>query len=194
MSAPLLIKGGRVLDPSLNLDGTRDVLIVDGLVSAVAEGLEAPEGARVIDATGLLVTPGLIDLHVHLREPGGEHKETIATGARAAAAGRLHCDLCNAQHGPGGGRPRGCRLRPGAGSGRAARRVCIRSARFRTDRKVGNWPPSGRWWRPERWASPTTGIPSWIPDSCGARWNMHRRSTYRSRTIQRIWGSRGRGL
>ncbi len=87
MSAPLLIKGGRVLDPSLNLDGTRDVLIVDGLVSAVAEGLEAPEGARVIDATGLLVTPGLIDLHVHLREPGGEHKETIATGARAAAAG-----------------------------------------------------------------------------------------------------------
>ena len=87
MSRPLLIRGGRVLDPSQDLDETRDVLIVDGLVAGVGEGLDAPEGAQEIDASGLLVTPGLIDVHVHLREPGGEHKETIATGVRAAAAG-----------------------------------------------------------------------------------------------------------
>ena len=87
MSRPLLIRGGRVLDPSQDLDATRDVLIVDGLVARVGEGLDAPEGAQEIDASGLLVTPGLIDVHVHLREPGGEHKETIATGVKAAAAG-----------------------------------------------------------------------------------------------------------
>jgi len=87
MSVPLLIRGGRVVDPSQDLDGTRDVLIVDGLVAGVGEGIDAPEGAQEIDASGLLVTPGLIDVHVHLREPGGEHKETIATGAKAAAAG-----------------------------------------------------------------------------------------------------------
>ena len=87
MSRPLLIRGGRVLDPSQDLDAGRDVLVVDGLVAGVGEGLDAPEGAQEIDASGLLVTPGLIDVHVHFREPGGEHKETIATGARAAAAG-----------------------------------------------------------------------------------------------------------
>ena len=87
MSGPLLIRGGRVIDPSQAIDATRDVLVVDGVVAEVGEGIEAPEGAREIDAAGLVVTPGLIDVHVHLREPGGEHKETIATGARAAAAG-----------------------------------------------------------------------------------------------------------
>ena len=87
MSDALLIRGGRVVDPSQDLDGNRDVLIVDGLVAGVGEGIEAPGGAQEIDASGLMVTPGLIDVHVHLREPGGEHKETIATGARAAAAG-----------------------------------------------------------------------------------------------------------
>jgi len=87
MSAPLLIRGGRVVDPSQALDGTRDVLIVDGRIAEVSESVEAPEGTQEIDASGLLVMPGLIDVHVHLREPGGEHKETIATGAKAAAAG-----------------------------------------------------------------------------------------------------------
>jgi dihydroorotase len=69
------------------LDATRDVLVVDGRIAEVSENVEAPEGAQEVDASGLLVTPGLIDVHVHLREPGGEHKETIATGAKAAAAG-----------------------------------------------------------------------------------------------------------
>ena len=87
MSEKIVLKGGRVVDPSQSLDDTRDVLLLDGAVASVAAGLDAPEDARIIDCTGLVVTPGLIDVHVHLREPGEEHKETIATGAEAAAAG-----------------------------------------------------------------------------------------------------------
>ena len=87
MSKKLLLKGGRVLDPSQDLDGVRDILLADGMVAALGEQIAAPEDTRIIDCAGLLVTPGLIDVHVHLREPGGEHKETIASGARAAAAG-----------------------------------------------------------------------------------------------------------
>lgn len=84
---PLLLKGGRVVDPSQGLDDVRDVLLDDGKVEGLGRGLGVPDGARVVECTGRVVTPGLIDLHVHLREPGGEHKETILTGARAAAAG-----------------------------------------------------------------------------------------------------------
>ncbi|MDA0329042.1 MAG: dihydroorotase [Gemmatimonadetes bacterium] len=87
MSEKTFLKGGRVVDPSQNLDGTRDVLLIDGVIASLGTKLSAPEDARVIDCAGLVVTPGLIDVHVHLREPGGEHKETIATGAEAAAAG-----------------------------------------------------------------------------------------------------------
>ena len=82
----LLLKNGRVVDPAQKLDAVRDVLLRDGLIAEVAPALEAPD-AEVLDATGLLVAPGFIDLHVHLREPGNEHAETIETGARAAAAG-----------------------------------------------------------------------------------------------------------
>ncbi len=84
---PLLIKGGRVVDPSQNLDEVRDLLVAEGKISALDNSIAPPEGAREVDAEGLVVTPGLIDVHVHLREPGQEHKETILTGARAAAAG-----------------------------------------------------------------------------------------------------------
>lgn len=84
---PLLFKGGRVVDPSQRLDGVRDLLLVDGGVAALAETVDAPSEALLIDASNLVVTPGLIDVHVHLREPGQEHKETILTGVRAAAAG-----------------------------------------------------------------------------------------------------------
>lgn len=84
---PILLRGGRIVDPSQQMDAVGDLLLVDGAVAAVGGEIEAPEGARVIDAGGRVVTPGLIDVHVHLREPGQEHKETIASGARAAAAG-----------------------------------------------------------------------------------------------------------
>ena len=82
----LLVKGGRVVDPSRGLDEAADVLLADGLVADVGPKLAA-RGAEVFDADGLVVCPGFIDLHVHLREPGREDKETIATGTRAAAAG-----------------------------------------------------------------------------------------------------------
>lgn len=84
---PLLIRGGRVVDPSQGIDAVLDVLVMEGKVALLGAGLDLPPEARVLDARGMVVTPGLIDLHVHLREPGQEHKETIATGARAAAAG-----------------------------------------------------------------------------------------------------------
>ncbi len=82
----LLIKNGRVIDPASGTDATADVLLENGLVAAVAPGLSRA-GAEVFDASGLIVAPGFIDMHVHLREPGIEHAETIETGSRAAAAG-----------------------------------------------------------------------------------------------------------
>ena len=87
MTRPLLLSGGRVIDPSRGFDQTADVLIQDGKIAAVKPGLGAPDGADVRDVRGQVVAPGLVDLHVHLREPGNEDVETIATGARAAAAG-----------------------------------------------------------------------------------------------------------
>lgn len=87
MSEKICLRGGRVVDPSQSLDEVRDVLLVDGHVVSSGEGGGIPEDARIIDCSGLVVAPGLIDVHVHLREPGEEHKETIATGAASAAAG-----------------------------------------------------------------------------------------------------------
>jgi dihydroorotase len=83
----LLIRNGRVIDPSQGLDQGMDVLIEDGVISSVSERLSVPENTAVFDAAGLVVAPGFIDLHAHLREPGFEHKETIASGCRAAVAG-----------------------------------------------------------------------------------------------------------
>ncbi len=84
---PILLKGGRVVDPAQSLDETVDLLLADGTVARIGTDLDVPEGTEVVDCSGTVILPGLIDVHVHLREPGGEHKETIASGARAAAAG-----------------------------------------------------------------------------------------------------------
>jgi len=81
----VLITGGRVVDPSQRLDGKADVLIADGAIVEVGKKLKS--SGETVDATGLTIVPGFIDLHTHLREPGQEHKETIATGTRAAVAG-----------------------------------------------------------------------------------------------------------
>ena len=83
----LFIKGGRLIDPSRNYDDRADLLIRDGLVEAAEKNLKTPDGTEVIEADGLIVMPGLIDMHVHLRDPGQEYKEDILSGARAAAAG-----------------------------------------------------------------------------------------------------------
>ncbi len=82
----LLLKGGRVVDPSTKRDGAADVLLADGKVQEVKARVSV-KGAEVVDVRGFVVCPGVIDLHTHLREPGREDKETIATGTRAAAAG-----------------------------------------------------------------------------------------------------------
>ena len=79
----MLIRNGRVIDPASNTDRVADVLIVDGRVAAVAPNLSAPllsPNAEVFDATGMIVAPGFIDMHVHLREPGFEHAENIESG------------------------------------------------------------------------------------------------------------------
>ena len=89
----VLIRGGRVIDPATGLDAdSSDVLVIDGRIEAVAAGLDADDvddvdDADVVDARGLVVAPGFVDPHVHLCEPGWEHRETIRTGAMAAAAG-----------------------------------------------------------------------------------------------------------
>ncbi|MEK7444625.1 MAG: dihydroorotase [candidate division NC10 bacterium] len=92
----LLIRQGRVVDPASGIDGVQDVLVVDGRIGKVGPGLRAPQGTQVIDAAGKVVCPGFIDIHVHLREPGFEYKETVASGTRAAAAGGFTAVACMA--------------------------------------------------------------------------------------------------
>jgi dihydroorotase len=98
--AALLIRGGRVIDPANGLDGLQDVLIEGGTIKRVGAKLPAPEHAEIVDATGKVVCPGFIDIHVHLREPGQEYKETVATGTRAAAAGGFTALCCMANTSP----------------------------------------------------------------------------------------------
>lgn len=102
MSDSILIQGGRIVDPSQNHDGPGDLLIENGKISAI-DGpgkIPASRAKRVIDATGCYVLPGLIDIHVHLREPGLEYKETIETGTRAAVAGGFTSVACMANTHP----------------------------------------------------------------------------------------------
>jgi len=90
----LLLKGGRVVDPKTNTDGDFDVLVEDGVIRRVGKSIPV-DGAEILEiARGHIVAPGLIDIHVHLREPGQEHKETIATGVRSAVAGGFTAVAC----------------------------------------------------------------------------------------------------
>ena len=87
MGRPILLRGGRVLDPSRNVDDMADVLIVDGKIESSGERIGTPDSAEIVECEGFVVSPGFIDVHCHLREPGREDVETIESGARAAAAG-----------------------------------------------------------------------------------------------------------
>lgn len=97
---PLLIRHGRLVDPSQNLDQITDLLISDGKVSAIGNTGELPPDTEIFDAAGKVVAPGFIDIHVHLREPGFTAKETIATGTRAAARGGFSAVCCMANTSP----------------------------------------------------------------------------------------------
>ncbi|HET9923445.1 MAG TPA: dihydroorotase [Methylomirabilota bacterium] len=92
----LLIRNGRVIDPAGAADGVQDVWIAEGRIHKMGKGLRPPAGTETVDATGKVVCPGFIDIHVHLREPGFEYKETIASGTRAAAAGGFTAVACMA--------------------------------------------------------------------------------------------------
>ncbi|MFN7971356.1 MAG: dihydroorotase [Acidobacteriota bacterium] len=98
----LLIKGGRVIDPARGIDGKADLLVVDGRIGALGKEIskDRARNATVIDARGLIVAPGFIDMHVHLREPGHEEAETIETGTAAAIAGGFTSVACMANTDP----------------------------------------------------------------------------------------------
>ena len=87
MSRDVLLKGGRIIDPSQGMDTVGDVLLRDGRIESCGHSIGTPDGAEVINCEGLVVAPGFIDVHVHLREPGREDVETVATGAHSAVAG-----------------------------------------------------------------------------------------------------------
>lgn len=96
----LLISGGRIVDPASNRDEIIDILLEDGLVKKTGQGLTAGRGVDKIDASGRLVIPGLIDMHCHLREPGLEYKETVASGCAAAVKGGITSVMCMANTEP----------------------------------------------------------------------------------------------
>jgi len=100
MSADLIVRGGRVVDPSQKLDAFVDIALKDGKVAQLGDNLPAEDGGEEFDASGLVVTPGFIDMHVHLREPGQEYKETVESGSRAAAAGGFTAVACMANTAP----------------------------------------------------------------------------------------------
>ncbi len=97
---PLFIKNGRVIDPAKKIDAVMNVVVEDGKISAVTQAKKVPDGAEVIDARGMVVAPGFIDMHCHLREPGEEYKEDIESGSKAAAAGGFTTVCCMANTNP----------------------------------------------------------------------------------------------
>lgn len=90
----ILIKGGRVVDPVSGFDGLADVLIEKGVITAIEQGIVVHEGTEIINAEGHLVVPGLVDMHCHLREPGFEYKEDIASGTKSALGGGFTSVAC----------------------------------------------------------------------------------------------------
>ncbi len=90
----ILIKGGRVVDPKNDFDKVADVLVDNGIISEIGENINADGDVTVIDAEGKIVSPGLVDMHSHLRDPGQEYKEDIESGTRSAAMGGITSIAC----------------------------------------------------------------------------------------------------
>jgi dihydroorotase len=91
----ILLKGGRVIDPAQNFDGQMDLLLENGKIAAIAEAVgSVPEDTRILDLEDMIILPGLVDMHTHLREPGYEYKETIRSGSEAAAVGGFTSIAC----------------------------------------------------------------------------------------------------
>ena len=95
-----LISGGRIMDPASGRDEVADLLLEDGLIKKTGQGAQAGRGVKKVDASGLVVVPGLIDMHCHLREPGLEYKETVASGCAAAVKGGITSVMCMANTDP----------------------------------------------------------------------------------------------
>jgi dihydroorotase len=95
-----LISNGRIVDPASGRDEVTDILLADGVIAGMGKGIEVPKGCKKIDAAGLLVLPGFIDMHCHLREPGAEYKETVASGCAAAVKGGITSVMCMANTDP----------------------------------------------------------------------------------------------
>ena len=89
----MLIKNGLIVDPSQGLHEVQDIFVADGMIQKIGKDLVV-EGAEIVDASGMIVMPGAVDMHVHLREPGDEHKETILTGVQAAIHGGFTSVAC----------------------------------------------------------------------------------------------------
>jgi dihydroorotase-like cyclic amidohydrolase len=145
MSEGVNLRGGRVVDPITGTDEVRDVPIVDGRVADDGRG-----DAEVIDCTGLIVAPGLVDMHTHLREPGFEHKETIETGTRSAAVGGYTAVAPMANTDP---------VADHAGVIHEVRDLAAASSRWAPSRRVSRVSPSPRsatWWGPAFGCSATT--------------------------------------
>ncbi len=94
MAEKILLQSGRLIDPSTQRDETADILIVDGIITSIAPSIPPPDNCRCVDIRDAVIAPGFIDIHVHLREPGYEHKETIETGTRSAARGGFTAVCC----------------------------------------------------------------------------------------------------
>ena len=107
--AKYLIRNGRLIDPAEKLDVVSDILISEGKIKKIGQDIEAP-GAVIIDASGKIISPGLIDMHTHLREPGREDKETVYTGTRAAIHGGFTAVACMPNTEPAIDRPEACLL------------------------------------------------------------------------------------
>ena len=153
----LLIKNGRLIDPAAGVDRGMDILVENGKIKEIA-ALDQKNRAAVpvIDAKDMVVAPGFIDMHVHLREPGQENKESIESGVAGGGARRLHLGGLHGQHRAGQRQPLGDRVhhRPRP-PGRAGQRLS-RGRRLQGPARARTWWKWPTWSRAAPWPFPTT--------------------------------------